>query len=92
MTTACLTIMREIRKLFPCEGLSEPICDEVYRAITHGEKPQFEPVRCTCTKDGERTVCRYSQNKLENLMEEAGILYKIDELIELDKSEEGEWR
>lgn len=91
MTTVCL-IMRAIRKLFPCEGLNEPICQEVYQAITHGAKPEFEPVRCTCTRNGERTVCRYSRQKIESLLQEAGILKMIDEIIELDKSEEGEWR
>lgn len=85
-------IMWKIRKTFECEAVSEPICNEVSRAIILGTMPKFDDIKCECVSGDEKQVCRLAGDYIEGKMQVAGILKMIEELVNPDPNEEGEWR
>lgn len=86
------SIMIKIRKEFPCEAISEPICVEAHRVLTDGNIPKFETVTCECFNGDRRKVCHVSKSYIEDKLRELGLYEMRAEIIKGDPDEEGEWR
>lgn len=85
-------IKYRIKKTFPCEAVNEPICSEIARALTSGNIPEFQAVKCRCVSGNVEKRCNFSKEYIEEKMREIGIENMIKENVEADPDEEGEWR
>ena len=86
------SIMWKIRREFPCEAISEPICAEAHRVLTCGIMPKFSAITCECFTGSKRKVCIFSKAYIEGKLHEVGLYEMCAELMKGDPDEEGEWR
>lgn len=92
MTTYSVnSIVCKIKNAFPCEAISEPICEEVCKALSCGIMPKFEDVECSCTFNKRAKTCIITGKSIETRMRVLGITEMCKDMIRSDPNEEGEW-
>lgn len=85
------SIVNKIKKAFPCEAISEPICAEVKRAISSGVMPKFNDVECTCIKDKKSKKCNVSTKFIETKLYALGVVEMCQAMVKPELVEEGEY-
>lgn len=90
-TNSVNSIVCKIKKEFPCEAISEPICAEIRKALSRGVMPIFNDIDCCCSLGERSKRCFISKEIIEMRMYALGFTKMYEEIIEPDLDEEGEW-
>lgn len=92
MTTYSVnSIVCKVKKAFPCEAISEPICVEIRSAISHGVMPEFSDVECSCFYEKRIKKCTISKQLIETRLYALGITKMCEAMVKPELAEEGEW-
>lgn len=92
MTTYSVnSIVCKVKKAFPCEAISEPICVEIRNALSRGVMPKFSDVECNCIKDERAKRCAISTKAIEMRLYAIGVINMCEAMMEAEPDEEGEW-
>lgn len=86
------SIEMDVKKMFPCEAMSDWVYTQITKALDEGKMPVFDDVHCECNfgADKEKS-CQFDGTVIDSILLFNGITEKCREYLQ-STNDTGEWR